>query len=132
MKHNKNLSYMFLFSTQASSILQTFACDGPDISFFTWYDSTFVTPYILAESYTATIFSLSPLANLSCNKGVTLNCFWLPTFTSFFIRHTYQQIENLPLPWLSQPTHPKSFASYKHYYCTKFLDTCSVFFWATY
>ena len=36
-----------------------------------WYDPTCVTPYILAESHTVVIFSLSPLANLSCNKGGT-------------------------------------------------------------
>lgn len=57
---------MFLFSTLALSILQTFACDGLDInSFITWYDCRFVTPYILAESDTVTICSLSPLANMS-------------------------------------------------------------------
>ena len=36
-----------------------------------WYDRTSVTPYILAESHTLIIFSLSPLANLSRNKGGT-------------------------------------------------------------
>ena len=36
-----------------------------------WYDPTSVTPYILAESHTVIIFSLSPLENLSCSKGRT-------------------------------------------------------------
>ena len=62
---------MFLFSTMALSLLESLACYGLDESFVTWYDCTFVTPYILAESHTATIFSLSPLANLSHNKGET-------------------------------------------------------------
>ena len=36
-----------------------------------WCDPTSVTPYILAESHTVIIFSLSPLENLSRNKGGT-------------------------------------------------------------
>lgn len=64
---------MFLFSTLALSILGTFACDSLDIHpFVTWYDCTFVTPYILGESHYVTIFSLSPLANLDlilCDLG---------------------------------------------------------------
>ena len=63
---------MFLFRTLALSILGTFACDSLDIHpFVTWYDCTFVTPYILGESHYVTIFSLSPLANLSRNKRGT-------------------------------------------------------------
>ena len=62
---------MFLFSKLTLSVLGTFACDGLDKSFVTWYDCTFATPYILAESHTVSIFSLSPLANLSHNKGAT-------------------------------------------------------------
>ena len=65
---------MFLFSTLALSFLGTFACDSLDESFVTWYDCTFVTPYILAEFDTDSIFCLSRLANLSHNKGGTFPC----------------------------------------------------------
>ena len=65
---------MFLFSTLALSVLRTFTCDSLDESFVTWYDCTFVTPYILAESDTDSIFSLSRLANLPHNKGGTFPC----------------------------------------------------------
>ena len=52
---------MLLFSTLALSIFRTFACDGLDInSFVTWYDCTFVTPYILGESHYVTIFLFHP------------------------------------------------------------------------
>ena len=78
---------MFLFSTLALSILQTFACDGLDInSFITWYDCRFVTPYILAESDTVTICSLSPLANLFKQQKRDIS-FWLPKELSLFFFH---------------------------------------------
>ena len=97
-----------------------------------WYDPTSVTPYKLAESHAVIIFSLSPLANLSRNKG-----------------GTFPSSSNLSRPFLSvqrtekvktflyqlaitlTSTRAKSSASYKHYCCSKFLDTCSVFFSAT-
>ena len=118
---------MFLYT--GIPILQNFACNGLNESFVTWHDCTFVTQYIAAEFHTVTIFSLSPLANLSHNRGTFPSGSQLSLI--FFISTTYLQSENLPLPWLLQQAHPKSFASYKHYYCSKFLDTCSVFFWAT-
>ena len=81
---------MFLFSTLALSILQTVACDGLDESFVTWSDCTFVTLYILAESHTITIFSLSPSANLSCNNGGTFPSGFQLSLLFSSVQHTYK------------------------------------------
>ena len=96
-------------------------------SFVTWYDHTFLTPYILAQSHTVTIFFSFTLGKSVLQQRRNIS-FWLPTFPCFFTSPTYLESENLPLPWLLQQAHPKSFASYKYHYCSKFLDTCSVFF----
>ena len=58
--------------------------------FVTWYDCTFVTPYILAESDTDTIFSLSPLANLSRNKGGTFACGSQLSLVFSSLQYTYK------------------------------------------
>ena len=93
-----------------------------------WYDPTSVTPHILAESHTLIIFSLSPLANLSRNKGGTFpsGSNLSPLFSS--VQRT-EKVKTLlyQLAITLTSTRAKSFASYKHYCCSKFLDTCVKF-----
>ena len=70
-----------------------FACAGLDInSLVTGYNNycTFVSPYILGESHYVTIFSLSPLANLSRNKRGTFPSGFPPSILSSSAQCTYK------------------------------------------
>ena len=96
---------MFLFSTLALSILGTFACHSLDIHpFVTWYDCTFVTPYILGESHYVTIFSLSPLANLSRNKRGTFPSGFPPSLLSSSAQCTYKVKPSLTMAITTRTT----------------------------
>ena len=98
---------MFLLSTLALSILGTFACDGLDInSFVTWYDNLYICNTIQNPTMPPS-FLFHPWQICKVTKENT--SFWLP---SFFHRPNvlYLQSYNLPLAWLLQQAHPKSFA----------------------
>lgn len=121
---------MSLFSTLPLSFLRTFASDSLDESSFAWYDSTFVTPYILAESHhTVNVFSLSPLANLSRNKA---ELFLLaPSFHFFF---SSAQCSYNVKTFLYHGYYNKHTQRYLHY--TNIITIVNslailVFFWAT-
>ena len=114
---------MFPFSTLALPLSQTFACDKPSSLGMIVH----LSHHTFLHNPTVTIFFCFTLGKSVMQQKRNIS-FWLPTFPCFFTSPMYLESENLPLPWLSQQAHPKSFASYKHHYCSKFLDTCSLFF----